>query len=95
MTFLRHLNSADCLLSACLENRIVNCKSCKENNQVPVPKAGRNVVPNAFVLALLTLVLVLDTDNIFLEIERAKCESCQTDQNEKYISHVINIIIRT
>ena len=95
MTFLRHLNSADCLLSVCLENRIVNCKSCKEQDKVSVPKTGRNVVPNAFVLALLTLVLVLDTDNIFLEIERAKCESCQTDQDEKYVCHVINIIIRT
>ncbi len=93
MTFLRHLNSADCLLSACLENRIVDGQACKEQDKVAVPEAGGNVVQNALVFLGLILVLVFDADNIFLEIERAKCESCQTDQDEKYISHVINIII--
>ena len=93
MTFLRHLNSADCLLSACLENRIVDGQACKEQDKVAVPEAGGNVVQNALVFLGLILVLVFDADNIFLEIERAKCESCQTDQDEKYVCHVINIII--
>ena len=76
-----------------LKNRIVDGQACKEQDKVAVPEAGGNVVQNALVFLGLILVLVFDADNIFLEIERAKCESCQTDQNEKYISHVINIII--
>ena len=43
--------------------------------------------PNAFVLAWLTLVLVLDADNVFLEIERAEGEPRDTDKNEKYVCH--------
>lgn len=95
MTFLRHLNSADSLLSACLENRIVNCESCEKQDQVAVPKAGRNVVQNALVFLGFILVLVLDADNVFLEIESAERKPCNADKNEKYVSHAINIVIRT
>ncbi len=95
MTFLRHLNSADCLLSACLENRIVDGQACKEQDKVAVPEAGGNVVQNALVFLGFILVLVLDADNVFLEIESAECKPCNADKNEKYVSHAINIVIRT
>ena len=77
-----------------LKNRIVNCQSCEKQDEVAVPQAGRNVVPNAFVLAWLTLVLVLDAENIFLEIESAERKPGDADKNEKYVSHALNIVIR-
>jgi hypothetical protein len=77
-----------------LKNRIVDGQSCEKQDEVAVPESGRNVVPNAFVLAWLTLVLVLDADNVLFEIETAERKPGDADKNEKYVSHALNIVIR-
>ena len=77
-----------------LKNRIVNCQSCEEQNQVAVPESGRDVVQNALVFLGLILVLVLDADNVLFEIETAERKPGDADKNEKYVSHGVNIVIR-
>jgi len=74
-----------------LENQIIDCKSCKEQDQVAVPKSGRYVVPNFLVLIGFVLVLILDSDNVLFEIKTAERKPADADKDEKYVSHVINI----
>ena len=75
-----------------LENRIVDCKSCKEQDQVAVPKSGRYVVPNFLVLIGFVLVLILDSDNVLFEIKTAERKPADADKDEKYVSHILNIV---
>ena len=74
-----------------LENRIVDCKSCKEQDQVAVPKSGRHVVPDFLVLIGFILVLILDSDNVLFEIKTAERKPADADKDEKYVSHTLNI----
>ena len=62
-----------------LENQIIDGQSCKEQDEVAVPEAGRNVVPDALVLLRLVFIFVLDADNVFLEIKTAECKTCEAD----------------
>ena len=74
-----------------LENQIIDCKSCKEQDQVAVPKSGRYVVPDFLVLIGFILVLILDSDNVLFEVKTAERKPADADKDEKYVSHVINI----
>ena len=74
-----------------LENQIIDCESCEEQDQVAVPKSGRHVVPDTLVLLRFVLIFFLDADNVLFEIETAERKSCDADKDEKYVSHALNI----
>ena len=74
-----------------LENQIIDCESCEEQDQVAVPKAGRHVVPDTLVFFRLVLILFLNTDNILFKIKTAERKSADTDKDKKYVSHILNI----
>ena len=75
-----------------LENRIVDCKSCKEQDQVAVPKARCYVIQYALVFFRLVLILFLDSDNVLFEIKTAERKPADADKDEKYVSHILNIV---
>ena len=92
---LRHDLIATFLNDQFLKNRIVDCQSCKEHDQIAVPKSRRDVVQDAFVLLGFILIFILDADNVFLEIKTAERKPADADKNEKYVCHGLNIVFRT